>query len=390
MNILQICHHLVGHWGNVPYNLSLNLSKKGLKVIILTMNKPTNLPSNIQFIELKPIVNFNFSRDIELVLRLLNKKELFKEADVIHVHQPFGIVATHLCKVEKPLLYTLHGLFFEEQQLLNSYPGLQGFEGIRYKIGSRMVFMEKMTAIKNFPCYINTLSTTTKLHLMNLGIDEKRLVVIPNGYNELLFKPMDTNKCKRLILSRLGISKNFQIISTLCEITPLKGIHDLIFAFNDVLKFNNNVLLLIAGPIVLKGYYKYLLKLLSKLKITNRVFFIGYISPHEVPVFLNGSDVFTLCSYSEGAPLVVPEALGCNRPILVSTSCAPKDYGLPYELTFKPGNIQEISSKLKDVLTNNYKYCKYYEKLYNYAIENLTWSAIAEKHIKFYEKILYN
>ncbi|MEZ4896464.1 MAG: glycosyltransferase family 4 protein [Saprospiraceae bacterium] len=43
-----------------------------------------------------------------------------------------------------------------------------------------------------------------------------------------------------------------------------------------------------------------------------------YKVPHEVVVnYLNAVDVFTLCSFSEGSPNVVKEAMSCNCPMVV-------------------------------------------------------------------------
>lgn len=44
-----------------------------------------------------------------------------------------------------------------------------------------------------------------------------------------------------------------------------------------------------------------------------------YPVPHEEVVkYLNSADVFTLCSYSEGSPNIVKEAMSCNRPMVVT------------------------------------------------------------------------
>jgi len=42
----------------------------------------------------------------------------------------------------------------------------------------------------------------------------------------------------------------------------------------------------------------------------------GHIPPHEIPLYLNGSDCLAFASLNEGSPNIVKEALGCNLPIV--------------------------------------------------------------------------
>ncbi len=42
------------------------------------------------------------------------------------------------------------------------------------------------------------------------------------------------------------------------------------------------------------------------------------VAPEQVVHYLNAADVFTLCSYGEGSPNVVKEAMACNCPMVVT------------------------------------------------------------------------
>jgi glycosyltransferase involved in cell wall biosynthesis len=40
------------------------------------------------------------------------------------------------------------------------------------------------------------------------------------------------------------------------------------------------------------------------------------VSPNDIPIYLNASDVILLTSHSEGSPNIVKEAMACNVPVV--------------------------------------------------------------------------
>ncbi len=58
---------------------------------------------------------------------------------------------------------------------------------------------------------------------------------------------------------------------------------------------------------------------LEQLRLPNVELLIRYKVSHDAVVkYLNAADVFTLCSFSEGSPNVVKEAMACNCPMVVT------------------------------------------------------------------------
>ncbi len=108
----------------------------------------------------------------------------------------------------------------------------------------------------------------------------------------------------------------------------------------------NDLILVIIGS----GELENELKKLTKTKnMEQNILFTGSISHHEIPLWLNASDLFILSSYSEGNPVSLIEALSCGKPVI-----APKIGSIPeivhsdkYGLLFETGNINSLIKSIQ-------------------------------------------
>jgi teichuronic acid biosynthesis glycosyltransferase TuaC len=106
--------------------------------------------------------------------------------------------------------------------------------------------------------------------------------VIPPGVNTDLFHPMDQLVCRKA----LGL--------------PEQGL----------------IIFFPASPTSLKGFDLFQ-QSLAHLKLINiRVVTGGSIPHDQMPLYMNAADVIVQTSYFEASPMVVKEAMACNRPVV--------------------------------------------------------------------------
>lgn len=143
------------------------------------------------------------------------------------------------------------------------------------------------------------------LQLLNLGLP---IAVIPNGVQiPELYASFNAEKKKRTILF-------------LSRIHPKKGLLNLVRAWSS-LKNKDGWKLIIAGTSE-DGHEEKIKNLVSELKISDSVEFIGPVSDNDKWSLYQSSDIFVLPTYSENFGIVVAEALSCGVPV-ITTKGAP-------------------------------------------------------------------
>ena len=95
------------------------------------------------------------------------------------------------------------------------------------------------------------------------------------------------------------------------RISPHKGIHLLIDAFNVVKQELPNVKLLIVGKHTFSGYSKKL-----KQMIDDSVIFIGELPDEDLPYYYAACNVYATASLWEGFDLPLAEAQACGKPVV--------------------------------------------------------------------------
>ena len=125
-------------------------------------------------------------------------------------------------------------------------------------------------------------------------------------------------------------------------------------------------------------------KLSKKLKIENRVHFLGQVkNPYK---YLVKSDIFISCSESEGFPNVLVEAMICKTPI-ISSDCisGPREIlgDDEFGLLFEVGDKKKLLENINLFLNNNQLKQNYIKKAkqrsYDFSLSNI---------IKKYKKVL--
>jgi len=152
-----------------------------------------------------------------------------------------------------------------------------------------------------------------------MGINGSKIVPILNGVDKEIFKQMNKDYAKALIEEIFKIKLKDKVVLHVNP-GPRKGTHILIKAVGILKKiYGEDFILLIVGKLGPRTYKEYVEKMIKSLGLEYHVKMVGYVKNEILPMLYNAADVTVVPSYSEGAPLVIPESLECGTPV-VSTN----------------------------------------------------------------------
>jgi len=202
-----------------------------------------------------------------------------------------------------------------------------------------------------------------------LGLAEKnsiKSIVTGHATETDIFRPLKVKKPdKKIALSVGGLYK-------------IKGHHLIIEAFSKIRK--PNIELWIVG----EGYYKkQLQKVAEKLKVADKVKFLGAKTTKELAELYNIASVFVLANYQEITP-AVNEALACGTPVVVM-ECGGRGFVIPdesYGLVSRKFDTDDMSRKIQMVLEDSRLAKRIAEKGRQKVLKNFSVEKVAEKFWK--------
>lgn len=134
---------------------------------------------------------------------------------------------------------------------------------------------------------------------------------------------------------------NSPIILYVGRISPHKGVHLLIEAFNLVKQELPDAKLVIVGKHTFSGYSNKLRRISDA-----SVIFTGLVSDEELPCYYAACDIYATCTLWEGFDLPLAEAKACGKPAVAFDIGPHKEVVDSRESLVKAGDIKEFSEKV--------------------------------------------
>ncbi len=269
-------------------------------------------------------------------------QQLFREfqPDLVHIQDHYFLCSAVVREARRqqiPCMGTNHFLPENLLPFLRNYPKLQQIATIPLWQMMLNVFNQLALA-----------TTPSKTAAQILRRQKIRIPVraISNGVDTLRFTPDPTvDRCG--IRRKYGLAADKNLFLYVGRLDGEKRIDILIDAM--ALLPRANVQLAIGGF----GLYEQLLRQqVEKLGLQDRVIFIGYIAPEDLPALYNSADIFAMPSPEELQSIATLEAMACGKPILAANARALPELVTPQVngYLFEPANAQDAARKMEQLL----------------------------------------
>lgn len=218
--------------------------------------------------------------------------------------------------------------------------------------------------INNRSLTVVTPSNWSKIGFLKAGFDESRVVVVPNGVNQKIYKPISDLRRKQF-RDALKVSDEDFLILSLGAMTPNKGIDILIAAFATlktkyphlklVLKDSSN-LYSIRIRDVLAGLYQQNPNLVSENISKSIISMSDNLTQNQLNGLYGAADCYVSPYRAEGFSLTPLEAAASGTPIVITKGGSTDDYfdesfALHIESALhKAGNTTRLEPSLESLI----------------------------------------
>lgn len=208
------------------------------------------------------------------------------------------------------------------------------------------------------------------------GVPEDKIVVILNGANTDLFKPMDIVKARE----ELGLNRSDNYICFVGNLERWQGVEYLVKSIPLILEQCPDTLFLIVGDGPTK---RELVELAEQVGVSNRMIFTGMVPYQKISLYINASDVCVLpkkpmrTGYS---PLKLCEYMACMKPVVATRT---NGFEILEEFNagvlVNPENPSEFAQAIIKLLQDPELRVQMGENGRNYVVENQSWESVAKR-----------
>ena len=224
---------------------------------------------------------------------------------------------------------------------------------------------------------VHVISQSLAERAKKLGAEN--IVIIPNGVDSRLFKPMG----KKELRKKYGISAEEKIIISVARLDPVKGVDYLIKATALVGGGIPDLRLIVIGD---GEQRKQLEELINRLYLDSKVHLLGFLSHQQISEYLNMSDVFVLPSRHEGLGIALIEAMACGVPVIGS-----RVDGIPdviddgkNGILVPPGDVNELAEAIERLLRDKNLRDNFTKAGFEKVQERFLWNSILQQIEQIY------
>ncbi len=396
MKILHVLDHYKPHFSGYVFRTSYILKYQqelGLEPVCVTSPKQEiNLAEQLEVDDVRiyrtrqnSFGTTPFIKEARLMNALMKRiEEVIKKEkpDVIHAHSPSlnGIPALKAGrKYNIPVVYEARA-FWEDAAVDH---GTFKESSFKYRVSHFIEtrFLKKVDAIF-------TISEGMRKEMIAHGISEKQITIIPNGVDTKQFSTIPRDE----FLSQKKNIKGKKVLGFIGSFYHYEGIDLLIDAFAEILKKNNNVVLLLVGE---GPEYTKIREMTDKKGLNGRVIFTGKIPHQEIRRYYSVMDILVYPRKSMRltelvTPLKPLEAMALGKVVAGSNVGGIreliKDGG--NGILFKPDSIESIASALIELISNPALQESLSREAVIYVNKERSWDKIIQRYLPVYERVI--
>jgi glycosyltransferase involved in cell wall biosynthesis len=378
MKVIQICQRFPPAIGGVEShvsNLALELTRRGVGVKVFTTDSARDIPfqrlprNNIQYpFEVRRFHAYkaaNLPHGLGIIAPSMLPRLLSESFDIVHAHS-YGFFPTYAGTFvheirNRPLVITTH-----------SDAGRHNLQKLIYDATVPTLTLRRATRII-------AITKEEVRYLIRLGVQSKRISVIPNGINLAEFEGKLERPHNSDFLSILFVGRVYP---------NQKGLETLIRAVSQIARSVNWRLDIVGED---WSGAAGVLELARKLGIHDRVQVLGELSRANLVEAYQTADLFVLPSLFEPFGIVLLEAMASGLPIVAS-----RVGGIPEVveegktgLLVEPGNPEELRKALETLLSDTNLRNRMGQAGRERAVL-FSWTTIVPQIQKVYEEVIAN
>lgn len=311
-------------------------------------------------------------------------RRISREVDIVHCHldaPALSLLADRISmKNNTPVVVTFAGPYAD-----NPFALIWNLSRAPLYYGAHLLANNRLTAsLSRFNARYYTVSSEfQKTQLLNIGMDSRKLAVIPNGIIADKAGSFDREESRR----EFGLGGG-KIVVYIGHFRPNKGVDFLVKAFKKVLAAHPDAKLVLAWSLF--GSDGSIRRLIKKLRIEDRVILLGRVN---VSKLLSAADVVALPYVFEFGthvfPLLVLECFSAGVPLVTS------DLKIINELTdngkaallAKPADLDDLARAVIKLISDQGLASRMIREQRR-LMERYKLNKIAEQYIEIYQRLL--
>ena len=264
-----------------------------------------------------------------------------------------------------PYVIEINGLLIEEKRVLG--------------INRRLIALTRLSEKINYKHAVQIISVTQGIKngiMQRYNIPDEKIVVIENGANTDLFKPMEQNKLN------LNLDENYNYVGYVGSFARWHGLENLIKSAPLVLKVCKNTKFIFIGDGPLK---EELFNMVDNFNLRDDFVFIGRTPHDEMPQYINIFDVCMILKDKDisGSPLKLWEYMACGKPVVATNT---KDFKALEKcgagILVDSGKHEEVANAIQTLLNDRELSKQMGTKARKCVVENHSWERVAMKVIQ--------
>lgn len=249
--------------------------------------------------------------------------------------------------------------------------------------GSRWYFSKFIPYTYKHADHIIAVSQATRDDLVHfLHLDPAKITVIHHGSNPAYVRTTDPHEINRIRFKYHCPGEFFMMVGSF---EPRKNIDQAIEAFSKIKNRSGQLRLVLIGKP--NHYLEKMQKEVKDLRLTEHVFFPGYIPDKEIATLLSVATAFLFPSSAEGFGLPLVEAMATGCPVIAGDLKVFHEVGGDAISYFPVGDVDALADRMIDMIEDDNSRVDYVRKSLARSV-SYDWEKAAEETVAVYRKIL--